>query len=130
MNCIKCGGEFELLTTRGRPRKKCYICKPTRSKKAKPPIQRKAHTVEELKSNPHCPWCGAYPDSGETFCNPNHRAQFADKVKREQARQRIRHQPGMSGRHYAKRVPAEVANPIDPPTVNGSCVTRDVEAMA
>jgi hypothetical protein len=49
-------------------------------------------------SERHCPYCGSYPAPGEAFCNPQHRALFAEKVARTQAETPIRRiQPGAVG---------------------------------
>jgi hypothetical protein len=52
-----------------------------------------------------CAWCHAYTPNGLPFCNPHHRAMFAEKVAREQARKKIRHtsNKGHTGMTYKKR---------------------------
>jgi hypothetical protein len=48
-------------------------------------------------SQRHCPYCGSYPagnantNESYLFCNPNHRARFAEKVAKAQAEGKARH---------------------------------------
>jgi hypothetical protein len=39
-----------------------------------------------MPGDQHCPWCGAYTPKGQPFCNPQHRALFAEKVAAAKAK--------------------------------------------
>lgn len=103
--CSECGKPFELMTTKGRPRTKCYECRPYRpnqhntgERRPVPPPKRQ--TVADVKANPHCPFCGAYPAAGADyfpFCNLRHRTMFAEKVQREADRQNMQQRKGRLG---------------------------------
>lgn len=99
MICPRCGEEFELVVKRGRPRRLCYKCRPTRSKHI-PPRPSRRQTATDIHNDPHCPWCGAYPATNSEaypFCNPQHRALLAERVREEAERKSMRQRGGRLG---------------------------------
>lgn len=111
--CQQCSKEF-VQTFGGRPRKKCYDCVPARLNQKGSTAQKTQRENEHLESTVgkhtgntganssaessgrHCPECGSYPAGGANtnaswpFCNPQHRARFAEKVARAQAEKKVR----------------------------------------
>ncbi len=110
--CADCGKDF-VQTFGGRPRKKCYDCVPARLNQKGTTAQKVQHAANPastvgkhagksadpaaVPSQRHCPECGSYPagnantNDSYPFCNPSHRARFAEKVAKAQAEKKVRH---------------------------------------
>jgi hypothetical protein len=71
------------------------------------------HAVESTQGDPHvsgdpasthCPWCGAFVPVGRTFCNPRHRAMFAERVAAAKSKRPDVRPPMRGGRRPLERV--------------------------